>query len=175
MISIRKVKFEKNFGKSGNFSDGMVSRHHPFQLSKKMDYGLFLMIELAKLEQSSTHGSPFSLRNIANQNHMSFFFLQKVAFNLRQAGLIEASRGKNGGYILKKDPDFITLKEILEALEGPVAIMHCLDHSPNTLSCIRENQCSMRGGIEFLNQMLLNILAQTSLTQLLYPTWQSKL
>ena len=92
------------------------------------------------------------------------------AFDLRKAGLIEATRGKNGGYILKKAANEITLKDVLEALEGPIAIMHCLVHEPEDQACAREHSCSMKKGLGFINEIILKALNQTNLTQLIHSS-----
>lgn len=141
------------------------------KFSHRVDYGLFLVTELAKnlvpAKGSSSHsGAPVSLRAIAEENQMSFFFMQKVAFDLRKAGLITSGRGKNGGYTLAKAANKITLKEILEALEGPLSLMQCLTHDVDEQSCVRENSCDMRDGLGYLNRIILNTLAKTKLSDL---------
>ena len=69
-----------------------------FELSKKTDYGLELMIALAK-----NYGQgPLSLRQIAKKKKLPFKYLEQVVVPLRESGLIEAKKGKSGGYFLKK-------------------------------------------------------------------------
>ena len=138
------------------------------QFSQKVDYGLFLLIELAR----NGSGEPVSLRVIAERSRMSFSFLQKVAFELRKADLISADRGKNGGYILKKDPKTVTLKEIIEALEGPIAVMSCFSHQEGQPQCVRLGNCCMRQGLGYINQTIVNLFCQTTLHHLLFPTWK---
>ncbi len=165
MISIRKIK--KNDLKGPAFG-ALAPKHGIFQLSQKVDYGLFLLIELAKAGSKE----PLSLRNIAENNRMSFFFMQKVANDLRNASLITSTRGKLGGYVLAKSSRAITLKDILEALEGPVAVMHCLTHEVGTQSCVRENSCTVRPGLTAINQILLKALTKTTLENLITSSWK---
>lgn len=168
MISIRrkivdpKITADSKIGVAPMVAAKILNPAKPgfFQFSHKIDYGLFLMSELAKNDEIK------SLRIIADYNKMSFFFLQKVAFDLRKGGLIQADRGKNGGYRLTKSPQKISLKEILEALEGPMAVMHCLNHGPDEQTCVRESNCNMRGGLNFINEIISNALAKTSLAKL---------
>lgn len=134
-------------------------------LSQKIDSGLLLLVELAKIDSDSEQ--PVSLRTIAEKNGLSFFFLQKVAADLRRAKLVTAGRGKHGGYRLARSATDITMKDILEAHEGPLAIMHCLDHEN---SCIRENWCNVRPGLNFINQTIINTLAATTLADFIKPT-----
>lgn len=153
---------------SGVSSKNSEQKHGFLQFSQKLDYGLFLLTELAK----RTDQEPVSLRTVAQEHQMSFFFLQKVAFDLRKAELIRADRGKNGGYVLVKKAENITLKEIIEVLEGPVSVMHCLiaenlQHS----QCSRSSKCHMRRGLSAVNQAVVNIFQQTTLLHLLQQTW----
>jgi len=158
-------------------------RHGFLQFSQKLDYGLFLLIELAKGQvaagavdsqnQVDQHSAgPVSLRKIAEENGMSFFFMQKSAFELRKAGLVRADRGKNGGYVLAKPASEITLKSIVEVLEGPLTVMHCLFPSLVTPSCSRQTKCQMRHGLGTVNDAIVNIFTQTTLNHLLQPQWK---
>ncbi len=141
-------------------------KHGFLQFSKKLDYGLFLLIELSK----KAGQEPLSLQKVAQENDMSFFFLQKVAFELRKSGIVASNRGKNGGYVLAKPAAVITLKEIVEVLEGPVNVMHCL--MTENSNCMRQTRCRMRHGLGAVNQAILNIFTQTTLDHLLQPTWK---
>lgn len=147
-------------------------KHGFLQFSQKLDYGLFLLIELAKKQPN---GLPLSLRTVTEENRMSFFFMQKVAFELRKAGLIAADRGKNGGYRLAKPSSQIALKAIIETLEGPITVMNCFiprtaEHS--NAACSREPKCQMRHGLFAVNQAIVNIFTQTTLLHLLESPWK---
>lgn len=100
-----------------------------FGLTKKTDYGLELMIFLAK----NFNKGPISLRKIAKEKKLPFKYLEQVVIPLRETGLIEAKEGKGGGYFLKKKPKKVSVAEIVEILEGPVEIGDCLDCPKATL------------------------------------------
>ncbi|PJE68814.1 transcriptional regulator [Candidatus Shapirobacteria bacterium CG10_big_fil_rev_8_21_14_0_10_38_14] len=91
-----------------------------FNLSKKIDYGLELMIFLAK-----NRNGLVSLREISKKRKLPFKYLEQVAIPLREAGLIEAKEGRAGGYFLAKNPGKISVAEIVEILEGPVKVGAC--------------------------------------------------
>ena len=133
------------------------------RFSQKVDGGLLLLVELAR----KVSGTPLSLRTVAEKNGVSFFFLQKIAADLRKAGIVRSGRGKNGGYELAKPAEEVTMKEILEAHEGPLSLMYCLDHQN---SCVRENWCTVRPGINFINQTIVHTLAKTTLADFISPT-----
>lgn len=92
-----------------------------FGLSKKTDYGMELIISLAKKYRQG----PLSLRQIAKQKRLPFKYLEQVVIPLRESGLIGAKEGKGGGYFLKKSPKKTSVAEIVEVLEGPVEVGYC--------------------------------------------------
>jgi len=100
-----------------------------FNLSKKVDYGLELMIFLAK-----NRNGPISLREIAKIRKLPFKYLEQVAIPLREAGLIEAKEGRSGGYFLAKKPEKISVAEVVEVLEGPVKVGACFS-CPQAATC----------------------------------------
>lgn len=92
-----------------------------FDLKKKTEYGLQLMIALAKRYSQG----PLSLRQLAKEEKLPYKFLEQLVLPLRIAGLIEAKEGKGGGYFLTRSPKKISVAEVVETLEGPVNIGHC--------------------------------------------------
>lgn len=92
-----------------------------FNLKKKTEYGLQLMIALAR----QYHQGPLSLRKIAKEEKLPYKFLEQLVFPLRLAGLLEAKEGKSGGYFLTKAPNKISVAQIIEALEGPMQLGQC--------------------------------------------------
>lgn len=92
-----------------------------FNLTKKTDYGLQLMVALAKKYQKG----PIALRQIAKQEKLPLKFLEQVVFLLKIANLVDSKEGKGGGYFLTKSPKKISMAEVIEALEGPMEFGHC--------------------------------------------------
>lgn len=129
--------------------------------SQKVDYALLLLVELCNGGKKEF----ISLRNVSYENRISFFFLQKVASDLKKSGLVNSDRGKNGGYALAKAAKKITLMEILEAIEGPMNVMPCLGEASG-ISCARSGRCSIRPGLNFINQTIIKALSKTTLADL---------
>ena len=145
----------------------MITKSGFLNFSKKTDYGLFLLVILADNDKKS----PLSLREIAKKHFLSFFFLQKVALDLRKAGLIKAVRGKYGGYMLGKTPSKISIMEILEALEGHFVLMQCLTSGGK---CIREDKCHVRKGFGMINELIVQTLSKFTLKDFINSKWQKK-
>ena len=106
-------------------------------LSKQVDYGVQLLMGLAH----APDGSHISLKQFATERNISFLFLQKIAKKLREAGLIISQKGPTGGYQLATDPYAISLKHIVEAIEGPYQPMTCMkkDTCPIETGCPSKN------------------------------------
>lgn len=83
------------------------------KLSTKGVYGLMALINLA-----SAKSQPVLLKNIASQEQISEKYLESIFASLRKANILNATRGKNGGYTLALPADKISLFKIINALEG---------------------------------------------------------
>ena len=93
--------------------------------------------------------------------------LAKLLKLLVKGGLVESWRGVNGGYALTRKIDEITAADIIEALEGPVALTACVDGSD--ADCGVESLCPMRGGWEKVNRAIRAALEEVTLAELSQP------
>jgi Rrf2 family protein len=91
-------------------------------ITKKGDYGLMLMTALT---QAKPHYF-ISLKRIAREYHLPYKFLGQIALELKRKQLILSKEGLGGGYQLARPPKQITVGEVLEQLEGPIAPVACL-------------------------------------------------
>lgn len=89
------------------------------KVSTKGRYGLRALVDMASNEQ----GGPISLVQIANRQDISLNYLEQVFGVLRKAGIVRSVKGAGGGYMLDRSAEAITIKEILEALEGEFSII----------------------------------------------------
>ena len=110
--------------------------------STKAEYGLRVMVELARRAGSSADGSGsvVPLAEIAEHDELPLAYLEHLVARLRKARLIDSRRGSRGGYMLARPAGEITAAEIVEALEGSIAPIDCISLSPDgTLVCSRES------------------------------------
>jgi Rrf2 family protein len=107
------------------------------RLSTKGRYGTRAMLELALSEGNG----PVLLREIAQRQGISLKYLEQITPSLKSAGLVNSSRGASGGYFLAKLPERINVKEIVEALEGPLKLVECVG-DPGL--CRDAGQCDTR-------------------------------
>lgn len=108
------------------------------KLSTKGQYGVRAMFELAKNYEQG----PLTIKEIAKRQDVSVAYLEQLLNKLRRSKLIKSQKGPGGGYAINKRPEEISVKMILNSLEGPVAIAQCLD--PSTKGCKRVEGCVTR-------------------------------
>lgn len=92
-----------------------------FNLSRKTNYGLELMLYLAKGKTKK----PISLKEVAKRKKLPLKYLEQVALKLKESGLLLSKEGKGGGYSLAFKPSEISVAEVVEVLEGPVEVGSC--------------------------------------------------
>ena len=107
------------------------------KLTTKGRYGARLMLDLA----IHYNNGPVLLREIAKRQDISEKYLGQIVRPLITEGLVKSARGAHGGYFLAKPPKSITLKDIIEVLEGSLAIVECID-TPSL--CSRMKSCLTR-------------------------------
>jgi Rrf2 family protein len=89
------------------------------RVSAKADYGVRALVELAG--SGATEESPAKGEALAAAQAIPMRFLENILGELRVHGLVHSRRGSDGGYWLARDPDDVTLAEIIRAVEGPLA------------------------------------------------------
>jgi|SRR5947209_11179132 len=84
-------------------------------ISVKGEYALQAIFDLA----SQPRGEPVKIAEIARRQHIPQKFLELILAGLKQGGFVESRRGAEGGYLLARPPEAITIGEVLRFLEGP--------------------------------------------------------
>ena len=102
------------------------------KLSTKGRYGVKAMVDLA-----INYGEqPVSIKSISERQSISEYYLEQLFSSLRKAKLIKSVRGSQGGYILNRSPEEITIYDVIDVLEGPIEISNCLeDKACNNIDC----------------------------------------
>ena len=107
------------------------------KLSTRGRYGARAMLDIAlhNLEGAS------KLKDIAERQEVSPKYLDHILSSLRKADLVKNIRGRYGGYLLTRPAAQITMKEVIQAVEGPLAPVECVDKSE---ICSQNSSCPTR-------------------------------
>ena len=109
------------------------------KLSTKGKYGVRAIFEVAR-----NYGQgPITIKEIAERQGISFSYLEQILNRLGKAGVIEGVRGPGGGYFLERKPADVTVGDVVRALEGPIALSHCLEPG-STDDCYQAEDCVAR-------------------------------
>jgi Rrf2 family transcriptional regulator, cysteine metabolism repressor len=127
------------------------------RISTKGEYGIRALIELAR-----RYGDGYiQSSEIAAQRHIPENYLFQLLITLRKAGLIRSRRGPQGGHMLARPPERITLAEAVMALEGPFSPALCVDESVAD-DCPMHAQCVMRAVWQRITDSARQILDETN-------------
>ncbi len=128
-----------------------------FRFRKKTEYGMMMVSLLAKEGKEGL----VSVRAM-QENGLPRSFLVKIARDLIKAKLIVAKEGRGGGYSLSKDPKSITLKEVVEAIDGQVVTASCFVHGAK--KCPLAENCPHRNMMSKLTEEIGTILSKYRLS-----------
>lgn len=130
------------------------------RLSNLADYAVVVMAAAAR----HCGATKMSATSLAAETGLPLPTTQKLVSRLSAAGLIESSRGTGGGIRLARPPATITLADVIEAVEGPIAMTACTDHGSQ--DCVRTAQCSVRPHMNIANQAVRGALAGVNIASL---------
>ena len=130
------------------------------RLSNMADYAVVTMSAAAR----HCGGSRVSAAQLAEETGLPAPTVQKLVSRLTAAGLLRSSRGAGGGLKLARPAAAITLADIIEAVEGPIALTACVDHGKH--NCGLESACAVRPHCGLVNQAMRGALAEVPLTRL---------
>lgn len=129
------------------------------KLTKATEYGILTMLSLAKTPVGQLSDSA----GIAEREGIPASFLSKLVPLLVRAGLVRSQRGSSGGIELAKPAESITLRAIVEAIEGEIAVNNCTGSQP--YACFRSG-CAIQGALQVAQTRYLQVLAGYSLASL---------
>lgn len=101
------------------------------RLSRKSEYALLALLDLAKCYQKDTP----KILEVSERNGIPKKYLEQIFLQLKGAGFVRSLRGANGGYELAKSPENICLAEIIRLIDGPLASvgsasLYFFEHTP---------------------------------------------
>ena len=159
-----------------------------FSFSKKTDYGFLFLSELIRIKNTTksqfkeqsidamdqgfsasfssidmSAETKLSLSKFAQQSSLPLKFLEQIAGDLKRAGIVGSTEGRNGGYVLLKNPEKINLYEIISIFEGKVEHMECMKGESG---CVFEGNCTVKHMWRGIGGEIENMLKSKSLSEI---------
>ncbi len=126
------------------------------QFTKAEEYGMQGVLHLA--DKGKDQVTPLS--EISEARDIPEKFLAKIFQALSRSGILRSHRGVRGGFTLAKSPSDITVKEVLESIQGPYHLTKCI---PDPDSCPRSSICAMRDLLVKAEERLLEVFTEHTL------------
>jgi Rrf2 family protein len=133
------------------------------QFTKAEEYGILGAQYLAEKDRSIV--TPLS--EISDAQDIPEKFLAKIFQSLTRAGIVRSHRGVRGGFTLAKEPNKISVKEVLEAIQGPYHLMKCIKDMG---VCDKDTFCALRELLIMAENRLVSTFEKYTLTDL--NKWQ---
>ncbi len=133
-----------------------------FRLSKVTDYGIVLLAQLARSEDSATQNAS----KLALDVDLPAPMVSKILKSLARHEILESHRGSKGGYRLARPPAQLSVAEMIAALEGPLGLTEC------TLAadlCAHEGNCAVQSPWQVINRVIREALETVTLADLVDP------
>ena len=133
-----------------------------FRLNRLTDYAVVVMTQMTN-RPDEVRTAP----QIANDTGIPLPTVAKLLNALARDSLVVSHRGAAGGYTLGRPAEEISVAEIIQVLEGPIALTACVEGSGN--HCEVECLCPMRGNWDRVNQAIYDALSQVTLGEMAAP------
>jgi FeS assembly SUF system regulator len=130
------------------------------RLSSLADYAVVMMSAAAR----NCGGAKMNATTLSAQTGIPLPTAQKLVSRLSAAGLLESSRGTGGGVRLARPPASISLADVVEAVEGPIAMTPCVDRGAH--DCTLETDCRIKPQMNVANAAVRSALAGVSIASL---------
>jgi len=128
------------------------------RINRLTDYAVIVLAEMSRAESLRT------VPQLAAETGLPVPTVAKLLKILAHGRLVTSHRGTMGGYSLSRPADAISVVEIIEAVEGPIAITTCVEDTDGC--CGIESLCSLHGHWTRINQAIRRALTEISLTEL---------
>ncbi len=127
------------------------------------EYGLICALHLAR----RTGTGPATGRDIAARERLPADYVEQILLRMRRAGIVNSTRGARGGYALAREPEAISVRDVIQASELATFDLHCVSHPVDSARCAAAEDCSIRPVWVLLQQRIDEVLEGVKLSDLL--------
>jgi Rrf2 family protein len=130
-------------------------------LTMRSKYGLKALLLLAREHARG----PIAIQEMADRETIPRKFLELILLDLKRRGILHSRKGPGGGYQLGREPNRITLGEVIRILDGPLALLPCVSRTAymKCAECADEESCGIRLAMKAVRDATAQILDTTTL------------
>jgi len=136
------------------------------RISKLTDYGSVILAYMASHPEQT-----LSAASLSRAVYLPLATVSKLMKLFKRNGLVKSTRGKDGGYMLSRPAEEISLAQIISVIEGPIALTEC---SVKKNLCQVESHCVIRPGWQSVNRAIYNSLSQVTLDSMLETSQENR-
>lgn len=131
-----------------------------FKITKRTDYGLIAISYIALQDRETVVNS----KTIAEIYQIPIELLAKILQRLAKKGIVTSHQnGPKGGYTLARRPEEITIGEVIEAIEGPIHIVRCVDGEGE---CFHIDRCPVKTPLQKIERNIIDLLNRITVDQM---------
>lgn len=128
------------------------------------EYGVICALHLAKRYGEG----PVTGREIAERERLPVDYVEQILLRLRRASIVKSTRGARGGYALARDPQEVSVRDVIAASELQTFDLHCVTHPVEEERCSSAHTCSIRPVWMLLQARIDTVLQGVRLADLLH-------
>lgn len=125
------------------------------RLNKLTDYAIVILVQMAR-DPAMRYNTPA----LADATGLTETTVAKILKDMSRLGIVQSTRGAAGGYVLGKESCAITVRHVIEAIEGPIAIADCVEGASGACPSLR---CTVRGNWDAVNEAIISALDAVTL------------
>lgn len=135
-------------------------------INQESDYAFRIVLMLCKEGLNNR----LDAKLLSEKGNIPLRFLLKLTRKLTQAGIVKSFRGINGGYTILKEPKNITLKDVIEAIQGPIIVQRCI-YDKEACSANKIGHCSIHKALGGIQNTIVEELQKVNFEELKNEPW----
>ncbi|MBD7910834.1 MULTISPECIES: Rrf2 family transcriptional regulator [Clostridium] len=135
-------------------------------INQESDYAFRIILMLSKEGLDNR----LDAKSLSEKGNIPLRFLLKLTRKLTQSGIVKSFRGVNGGYALAKAPINITLKDVVEAIQGPIIVTRCV-YDKESCSANKLGHCSIHKALINIQSTMVEKLEKVNFEDLKNDPW----
>ncbi|WP_297428574.1 Rrf2 family transcriptional regulator [Clostridium sp.] len=135
-------------------------------INQESDYAFRIVLMLCK----EGLDNKLDAKSLSEKGNIPLRFLLKLTRKLTRAGIVKSYRGVNGGYAITRDPKNISLKDVVEAIQGPIIVTRCI-YDKQACSANKSDHCSIHRALGNIQSTMVQELEKVNFDELKNDPW----